>query len=201
MSFVTVSSLVPGSVDEAYEAHGHQFVRSAVAQTLHREVAGALLDRRFDAGPGDDAVEVTPLPETLNDPVSPFSAPSTRFLTVAPFNTPNRPYAWLSPRERRFHFEVAQSVSLPVERPFEGGSGRGGRRRRGGERAVADGRPLGNVFQVDVVHQHGGHQLCARAGVDVGGELHQFGGRPDLDAVARGLCEEDGRSTVCSSMS
>ena len=34
-----------GSVDEAYEAHGHQFVRSAVAQTLHREVAGALLDR------------------------------------------------------------------------------------------------------------------------------------------------------------
>ena len=180
-----------GSVDEAYEAHGHQFVRSAVAQTLHREVAGALLDRRFDAGSGDDARRGDAVARDLERPRVAVFGSQHEVLDCRAFQHAEQAVCLVVARERRFHFEVAQSVSLPVERPFESGSGGGGDRRRGGERAVADGRPLGNVFQVDVVHQHGGHQLCARAGVDIGRELHQFGGRPDLDAVARGLCEED----------
>ena len=180
-----------GSVDEAHETHGHQFVRSAVAQTLHREVIGALLDRRFDAGPGDDTRRGDAVARDLErSRVARFGSQYEVFDRGA-FQYAEQTVCLIVARERRFHPEVAQGVSLPVERPFEGGSGGGGYRRRGGERAVADGRPLCDVLQVDVVHQHGLHQLCARSGVDVGGELHQLVGRPDLDAVARGLCEED----------
>lgn len=67
--------------------------------------------------PAMTPVEVTPLPETLNDPVSPFSAPSTRFLTVAPFSTPNRPYAWLSPVSAASILRLRRAYPCPSNVP------------------------------------------------------------------------------------
>lgn len=88
------------------------------------------------------------------------------------------------------HLAVQQRVALTVERPFESRTLDFRFRSCGDERTVADGNPRGDLRHIDVVHQYGGHSLCARSGIDVFGELHEFFGRSDLDPIARRLGEE-----------